>query len=61
VKKSTVSVKLGRKRTKPVNVAAKALGQGQFRPKVEKNPKAYSRKGKQRPQAISGKPEEVEE
>ncbi len=31
---------------KPRNVAAKALRQGQFQPKVEENPKAYRRRPK---------------
>lgn len=44
MKKTTMTVKLGRKKAKPVNVAAKALGEGQFKPKVETNPKAYTRK-----------------
>lgn len=35
-----------RKQTAPRNVAAKALRQGQFQPKVEKNPKGYVRKPK---------------
>jgi hypothetical protein len=29
---------------KPRNVAAKALGSGRFKPKVEPNPKAYKRR-----------------
>lgn len=33
-----------RKQSAPRNVAAKALRQGQFQPKVEKAPKIYSRK-----------------
>jgi hypothetical protein len=35
-----------RKQTAPRNVAAKALRHGQFQPKVEKDPKAYTRKPK---------------
>ena len=31
---------------KPRNVAAKALAEGQFRPKVEADPKAYRRREK---------------
>lgn len=31
---------------KPRNVAAKALAEGQFRPRVEADPKAYRRRGK---------------
>lgn len=37
-----------RKQSAPRNVAAKALRQGQFQPKIEKDPKAYSRKRKHR-------------
>ena len=35
-----------KKSPKPRNVAAKSLREGQFKPKVEANPKAYSRKVK---------------
>jgi stalled ribosome alternative rescue factor ArfA len=38
--------RLTRKETAPPNLAAKALRHGLFRPKVEKNPDAYSRKQK---------------
>ncbi len=41
-----MKVKLTRKQLAPRNVAAKALRQGQFRPKVEADPKAYKRRGK---------------
>ena len=41
-----MKVKLTRKQTAPRNVAAKALRQGQFQPKVEDDPKAYRRRGK---------------
>jgi len=37
-----------RKEIAPRNVAAKALRQGQFQPKVEANPDAHSRKRKHR-------------
>ncbi|MHB1110543.1 MAG: DUF7230 family protein, partial [Devosia sp.] len=37
-----------RKQTAPRNVAAKALRQGRFQPKVEKDPKTYSRKHKRK-------------
>jgi stalled ribosome alternative rescue factor ArfA len=40
--------RLTRKETAPPNLAAKALRNGLFRPKVEKNPDAYSRKQKHR-------------
>jgi len=39
-------IKLTRKQSAPPNLAAKALSEAQFRPKVAKNPKAYSRKQK---------------
>lgn len=34
---------------KPRNVAAKSLREGQFQPKVEDSPKAYTRKVKHKP------------
>lgn len=37
-----------RKQSAPRNIAAKALHEGQFQPKIEKDPKAYSRKRKHR-------------
>jgi len=37
---------LTRKQTAPKNVAAKALREGQFQPKVEPDPKAYRRRQK---------------
>jgi len=43
---------LTRKETAPRNVAAKALREGQFQPKVEANPHAYKRKQKHR-QAVA--------
>jgi hypothetical protein len=43
-----MKIKLTRKQAAPPNVAAKALQLGQFQPKIEKNPKAYSRKVKHR-------------
>ena len=44
--KEKITVKLGRKQTAPRNIAAKALGGGQFKPKVEADPKTYRRKQK---------------
>lgn len=41
-----VKIPLTRKQTAPRNVAAKALREGQFQPKVEPDPKAYKRKKK---------------
>ncbi len=42
-----------RKPPKPRNVAAKALGMGQFQPKVEADPKAYTRREKHKPDLAS--------
>ncbi len=39
-----MKVKLTRKQLAPRNVAANALRQGQFRPRVEADPKAYKRR-----------------
>lgn len=39
-------VPLTRKQAAPRNVAAKALREGQFRAKVEEDPKAYKRRPK---------------
>jgi hypothetical protein len=45
--KATASkVKLSRKQLAPRNLAAKALAEGQYRPKVEADPKAYRRRQK---------------
>ena len=44
MKEKPLSVKLDRKQTAPRNVAAKALAEGQFRPKVEADPKTYRRR-----------------
>ena len=46
MKEKPITVKLGRKQTALRNLAAKALGEGQFKPKVEADPKAYRRKQK---------------
>ena len=43
-----MKIPLTRKQTAPKNVAAKALREGQYQPKVEADPKAYSRKAKHR-------------
>jgi hypothetical protein len=40
---------LTRKQLAPRNVAAKALREGQFQPKVEPDPKAYRRRPKHPP------------
>ena len=56
MKKTSVIVKLGRKKTAPVNVAAKSLREGQFKAKVEKNPKAYTRKAKHKAAPVPADP-----
>jgi hypothetical protein len=48
MKEKPITVKLGRKETAPRNVAAKSLAEGQFKPKVELDPKTYRRKQKHR-------------
>jgi hypothetical protein len=45
-KDQKITVTLTRKQTAPRNVAAKALRDGPFKPKVEEDPKAYKRKKK---------------
>lgn len=44
---------LSRKETAPRNLAAKALRSGQFKPKVEPDPKAYKRKGRYAPDPLA--------
>ncbi len=44
--KDKLTVKLTRKQTAPRNAAARALREGQFQPKVEEDPKGYSRRNK---------------
>jgi hypothetical protein len=46
MKEKPLSVKLDRKQTAPRNLAAKALGEGQFKPKVEPDPRTYRRRQK---------------
>lgn len=46
MKEKPITVKLGRKQTAPRNLAAKSLAQGQFKPRVEPDPKTYRRKPK---------------
>jgi hypothetical protein len=46
MKDKPIRVKLGRKQTAPRNLAAKALGEGGFKPKVEPDPKSYRRRQK---------------
>lgn len=41
-----MKIPLSRKQTAPKNVAAKALREGQFQPKVEPDPKGYTRRPK---------------
>jgi stalled ribosome alternative rescue factor ArfA len=46
MKEKPLIVKLGRKQVAPRNLAAKSLGDGQFKPRVETDPGAYRRKQK---------------
>lgn len=46
MKSEPTRVKLSRKQSAPRNLAAKALAAGQFKPKVEPDPKGYRRKTK---------------
>lgn len=46
MKEKPISVKLDRKQTAPRNLAAKSLAEGQFKPKVEADPKTYRRRRK---------------
>ncbi len=46
MKPEPTRVKLSRKQSAPRNLAAKALAAGQFKPKVEPDPKSYRRKAK---------------
>ena len=46
MKEKPIRVQLSRKQTAPRNLAAKALTEGQFKPKVEPDPKAYKRRTK---------------
>ena len=41
---------------KPRNLAAKSLSAGQFRPKVEPDPKAYKRRPKHKPDVLPPPP-----
>lgn len=45
-KDEKITVKLTRKQVAPRNLAAKSLQAGQFQPKVEDDPKAYTRRRK---------------
>lgn len=47
-KDEKIEVKLTRKQTAPRNLAARALKEGQFQPKVEEDPKGYRRHVKHR-------------
>jgi len=47
-----MKIPLTRKQTAPRNVAAKALREGQFQPKVEPDPKGYTRRRKQKPDPL---------
>ncbi|MDB5507442.1 MAG: hypothetical protein JWR75_2080 [Devosia sp.] len=47
--KTPTHTRLNRKTIAPRNLAAKSLRQGSFEQRVEKDPRAYVRKGKYRP------------
>lgn len=47
-----MKVPLSRKQTAPRNLAARALASGRFKPKVEKAPNAYRRKGRYAPDPL---------
>lgn len=51
-KDQKITVTLTRKQTAPRNVAAKALREGQFQPKVAPDPKGYKRKTKHKPDPV---------
>jgi hypothetical protein len=42
---------------RPRNEAARALREAVYRPRVSKNPKAYTRKGKKKPETPEEEPE----
>jgi hypothetical protein len=46
-----------RKAPKPRNVAAKALAEGQFQPRVQEDPKTYRRREKHPPRYKTQRPE----
>lgn len=45
-RRTTITVNVDRHTNRPRNAAARALRSAVYRPRVSKNPKAYSRKGK---------------
>lgn len=49
-----MKVPLTRKQSRPRNAAARALRQGQFKPRVEADPKAYRRRGRHKPDPLLG-------
>lgn len=62
MKEKPIRVKLSRKQIAPRNLAAKALAEGQFKPKVEPDPKAYRRRVKYKVDpVVSSAPEPDEE
>jgi hypothetical protein len=46
MREKPLRVKLDRKQAAPRNLAAKSLGEGQFKPKVEPDPRTYRRRQK---------------
>ena len=56
-KKPKATITGPRRILRPRNEAARALREALYRPRVSKNPKAYTRKGKKKPETIEDEPE----
>jgi hypothetical protein len=56
-KKPAATVKGPKRVVRPRNEAARALGEPVFRPRVAENPKAYTRKGRKKPEIPDEEPE----
>ena len=56
-KKPTARVTGPRRVVRPRNEAARALSEPAYRPRVAENPKAYTRKGKKKPETPDEEPE----
>jgi len=56
-----ISVKLTRKQAAPRNLAAKALREGQFLPRVEPDPKTYRRRQKHKVDPVMNAESEQDE
>lgn len=59
-KDDKITVKLTRKQAAPRNLAAKALREGQFQPKVEQDPKGYRRRSKHKADPLPDTEDEAE-